>query len=698
MVKNPSAFDPTNNVDQAGSGATSCSPGWPAQRDQPHRGQARGAQGPRARVSPARNGCVDENGEFFCDYLREYLKQDRALGRTTQERNRLLNTGGLTIETTIDPRFQLAADTSVAATCGHRPSHRRSRDGRPGTGAVRALAQSRPWAATRAGARPPQLRGASGVRRRRRLPGGLDVQGVRALGRDQAGDRPQHAHPVPRYPRGAAGELSTCEGPLRSTDVWKVGNSTGSGTFDLYTGTRQSVNTFFAELETRTGLCDPVTLRAGPDDRGSRARRRGPVHPRGDQHQPALDGSGVRDVRRTGVFCEPRPVERITTSSGKVVADYPDKCRQVLPSAVADAVNDVLRGVQEPGGFGYGAGLSLNKPSAGKTGTIQDNKAVWFMGYTPTLSTAAMLAGANSLGHPISLNNQVVGGSFISRAFGSTQAGPIWGDAMRGVQDLLPDEDFVEPDPTAIEGRAVDVPDVTGMAPDEAALARGSRAWCRPSARSCGRASRAARSRPPRRSPARRSARGLLSRCPSRRAPPGAAGAAVDARPRSRSTDLAAQPSWRRTSAATTPPSARPRTCGWSTPMTCPIALMPSAPRRAMASATSSRNLRVGQRGRQVVRDHGGLCALLGGAVGPAGRLERLGGLPALLALARQHPHDVVVAQLPGGLPGHLGVGERGEDHPQRRRADRVPRLHRGGQVVTQPGLEGAHARHPPSP
>ena len=50
----------------------------------------------------------------------------------------------------------------------------------------------------------------------------------------------------------------------------------------------------------------------------------------------------------------------------------------------------------EPGGFGYGA-ISTVQPDAGKTGTTQDGKAVWFVGYTPNLATAAMIAGANQL-------------------------------------------------------------------------------------------------------------------------------------------------------------------------------------------------------------------------------------------------------------------------------------------------------------
>jgi membrane peptidoglycan carboxypeptidase len=170
-----------------------------------------------------------------------------------------------------------------------------------------------------------------------------------------------------------------------------------------------------------------------------------------------------------GQYCEPRPVTQILGPDGKVVVDYAPRCSQVLPTAVADAVNDVLRGVQEPGGFGYNNGLALNQQSAGKTGTINDNKAVWFIGYTPNMAAAAMIAGANSLGHPITLNGQYVGGTYIARAFGSTQAGPIWGQAMHAIESLLPDATFSRPDPTAISGQIVHVPDVAGLSAADAA-------------------------------------------------------------------------------------------------------------------------------------------------------------------------------------------------------------------------------------
>ena len=133
----------------------------------------------------------------------------------------------------------------------------------------------------------------------------------------------------------------------------------------------------------------------------------------------------------------------------------------MLTNAVADTVNDILKGVLEPGGFGQF--ITINQEDAGKTGTTQSARAVWFNGYTPNLSTATMLAGANSFGQPIGLEGLTAGGRFISSASGSGLAGPIWGQAMGEVEQWLPDETFTPPDLSALGGEETTVPSVAGQ-------------------------------------------------------------------------------------------------------------------------------------------------------------------------------------------------------------------------------------------
>ena len=171
------------------------------------------------------------------------------------------------------------------------------------------------------------------------------------------------------------------------------------------------------------------------------------------------------EVTGRGLHCDSRPVTSIEDSNGTVRKEYPPSCQQALPESTADAINDVLRGVQEPGGFGYdNGGTGLNVPSAGKTGTTQDGKAVWFVGYTPQLAAAAMIAGASKDGgKPIELRGQTIHGNYIYEVSGSGFAGPMWAAAMQAVQGRLDPVDFVAPTSNDVDGIPTTVPSTSGM-------------------------------------------------------------------------------------------------------------------------------------------------------------------------------------------------------------------------------------------
>ena len=472
IVKNPTAYDPTNDAEAARK-----------RRDlvlarmaelnviSDSESQEVREKGLGMKITPSRNGCVSSIASFFCDYTREYLLKDKDLGRTVEARTQLLNSGGLTIKTTLDPRFQRAADSSVRE---HVYPTDQAIGGlamvEPGTGEVRALAQSRPMGREKKQGQtflnyvvPPEYGDANGFQAGSTFKvfvlSAAIRQGISLS--TQIASPDSVSIPITRY--------RDCDGYVGGSEVWSPQNSTGSGTFNLYTGTQQSVNTFFAQLELRTGLCPPVKL----------ARAMGVTVPEDQIYPPFTLGVVNTDpltmaeayatFAARGMHCDARPVTEILNSNGNVLKEYPEDCKQVLPRDVADAVNDILRGVQEPGGFGYGAGINLTQPSAGKTGTINENMAVWFIGYTPNLATASMIAGANSLGEWVSLNGQTVGGSYISRAAGSTNAGPMWGDAMKVIEQWLADRDFSSPDPRTIKGKLVTVPTVYGYSPQEAA-------------------------------------------------------------------------------------------------------------------------------------------------------------------------------------------------------------------------------------
>jgi membrane peptidoglycan carboxypeptidase len=467
LVKNPTGYDPTNDPGRAIERRNTVLNRM-AELNVISGAEARTAKkrGLGLRLRPMRNGCVSAKASFFCDYVRELLLRDEELGRTVKERRNLLASGGLTIKTTLDMRMQRAANRSVHE---HVDATDRAIGAlamvEPRTGKVRAIAQSRPMGRNKRQGQtflnyvvPPRYGDANGFQAgstfKAFVLAAAISKGISLRTRIEA--PPQVSIPVNRY-RG-------CQGRLRSDDRWEPANSTGSGTFDLYTGTQQSVNTFFAKLELRTGLCRPYRLAKqmgieldDPDNQQVPAFTLGVVNT-----NPLAMAEAYATFAARGLHCDSRPVTEVLDRDGRTIKRYRRQCDRVLDKPVADAVNDVLRGVQEPGGFGNSAGLALNQQSAAKTGTTNRNMAVWFIGYTPNLATASMIAGANRDGHWVTLNRQTVGGRRITRAAGSTNAGPMWGDAMKRIQRWLPDRNFVPPDPRKVKGRTVRVPQVAG--------------------------------------------------------------------------------------------------------------------------------------------------------------------------------------------------------------------------------------------
>ncbi|MBZ5736317.1 penicillin-binding protein [Nocardioides sp. TRM66260-LWL] len=473
LVKNPSGYDPTNNPKRAKARRDVVLDRMAQLKAVSPEMVARTKKQPLGlKVQPSNNGCVFSAAPFFCDYVVNYLMDDRALGRTAKDRKRLLYSGGLTIRTTLDQRFQQAADKAVAA-------HVNPTDNaiggvamvEPGSGQVRALAQSRPMGNDVGKGQtflnyvvPKKYGDANGFQ------AGSTFKAFVLASAINQGIPLTTTIPGPQTRTFYQGDFRICDGRrYPSRQNYTVQNSTGAGTYNLYTGTQKSVNTFYIELEKRTGLCEPYTLakKMGITQLDPASRWMVPTFTLGVNDTSPLEmAEAYATFGARGLHCDARPVTSISDANGNRLKTYGKSCDQVMPQSTADAVNSVLRGVMEPGGFGNK--LALDKPSAGKTGTISGNKAVWFMGYTPSLATAAMVAGANRQGTQITLNGQIIGGKGIASAFGSTVAGPIWADAMRAIQDRLPDVNFSVPSANEVKGVVARVPAVGGKSLEEA--------------------------------------------------------------------------------------------------------------------------------------------------------------------------------------------------------------------------------------
>ncbi len=471
LVKNPVGYDPIDNPERAESRRNVVLDRLAQLSVLTEKKADRLKKRPIAKtldIETAPNGCQQSQAAFFCDYVVNWLLKDPILGDTVKERRRTLNTGGLTIKTTIDLDMQKAADESVSS---HVYPTDQAIGGlamvEPGTGDVRALAQSRPMGKDRSAGQtylnyvvPKKYGDANGFQAGSTFKAFVLASAInQGIPLSTSINAPQTMH-------FDDSDFETCDGPYAGDGKgWDPQNSTGFGTYDLYSGTQNSVNTFFAQLETRTGMCEPLAL----------AKSMGVTVPRAQQVPSWI--LGVSDVdpltmaqayatfAARGLHCDPRPVTEVLDSKGQSLKQFSSQCEQVMPGASADAVNDILRGVMEGG---FGSALQIDKPSAGKTGTTNDGRSVWFVGYTPKLAAAAMIAGANGEGQWLELEGQVIGGDYIYSASGSGFAGPIWGDAMAAVSAKLPYEDFQAPAGDEIAGVLTGVPDVTGQSVEAA--------------------------------------------------------------------------------------------------------------------------------------------------------------------------------------------------------------------------------------
>ncbi len=399
-------------------------------------------------------GCVSTSAEFSCDYIRRYLLLDDALGSTVAERQRTLENGGLRIKSNIDLRMQKAVNRAVKGAAD--PTDRALAAlalVEPGTGKVRGLGQSHPMGANRKKGESyinftvPRRYGDSGG-----FPAGSTFKMFTVAAALKKGIPPGKTYNSPQTMNLPTGTFFDCTGG--GTGPWRVSNSTGAGSFNMYTGTRRSVNTYFAQLERDAGLC--ATVKAAESmgitvpypDGTTTANNQVPSFTLGVTDVSPLDMAAAYATPASGgEYCEPLPVDEILDRNGKVLKKYTPQCKRVMSKEQANQINDILRGVQEPGGFGFQAGTGLNIPSAAKTGTTQDNKSVWYAGYTPEISAAAMLAAADSRGRPITLVGQRVKGRFLSfgGVAGSGLAGPLWKAAMGTIQNYVSPTPFERP-------------------------------------------------------------------------------------------------------------------------------------------------------------------------------------------------------------------------------------------------------------
>ena len=209
---------------------------------------------------------------------------------------------------------------------------------------------------------------------------------------------------------------------------WEVNNSEGEGggSMSISDATTYSVNTVYGRLCHGLGAQKVVDM----------AHACGITSELMPYDAISLGAQGVNTLEMAvayatiangGIHRDPVSITDIVDSSGVTVYahDYTEGER-VLDAAIAQKATEILETVVQYG-TGTGAQLYNGQACAGKTGTSQQGRDLWFCGFTPQYATAVWTGYRTET--PTSM-------------YGGTISAPIWHDYMSKVLEGKSNEEF----------------------------------------------------------------------------------------------------------------------------------------------------------------------------------------------------------------------------------------------------------------
>lgn len=397
---------------------------------------------------------VETKYPYFVDYVRRYL--------IARYGDTAVYGGGLKVTTTIDPRLQEAAEAAAKKTLGGtKPNLEMSIVSvEPLTGYVKALVGDRDFSAPGGQVnlglgdcpKPEKLRSILKGRDPKLSPTctGRDYVDGGGSGRSPGSSiKPivlaaafAQGIPPTQVVSGARYVDPRCKKPVKGC---VIGNYEGAayGSVDLRTATIRSVNTAYARLGYDiVGIENVAKMaqRLGITSAWYDPARHGPSYSLGGIDVSPLEMAAAYSVfAGRGLRSPATPIISVVDSTGKVLEDNTQtRPKRVLTQAVADNINNVLQGVVNEG-TGKRAALG-DRPVAGKTGTSQGYGNAWFVGYTPTLSTAVWM-GYRDRPRPL------YGIRGVSRVAGGTLPAATWSAYMKVAMKGVAVTAFDEPAP-----------------------------------------------------------------------------------------------------------------------------------------------------------------------------------------------------------------------------------------------------------
>ena len=249
--------------------------------------------------------------------------------------------------------------------------------------------------------------------------------------------------------------------------VWTVRNAGGGGgLMSLFQATAGSVNAVYAQL----------AVEVGPERIIDVAHRMGIMSELEPVYSLALGSGAVSPLEMAsafgnfatnGVHAEPYLISRIDSAEGDAIYEREVRTVQAIDPVIAASVREPMRSVVCCGTARRAIIESLDGEQAGKTGTHQDFREAWFVGYVPNFATAVWVGFPDE---QTSLRDVVINGEGYARVYGGTVPAPIWREFMELVLAKYPAGEFASVEGTGLYNRrpSTEVPLILGLETEEA--------------------------------------------------------------------------------------------------------------------------------------------------------------------------------------------------------------------------------------
>lgn len=235
---------------------------------------------------------------------------------------------------------------------------------------------------------------------------------------------------TPALERGYTPDTTVVDEPIADGPV--NGDGTYSGAMSLRQAVARSKNTIawkiFEELTPEVGISYLEEMGFSNLDAND---KRLPASIGGFTNgvSPLEMAKGYATIKNDGGYRNPTCIMKITDADGEVIYQADQTASVIYKENACRQMTDMLQTVITSGtGRGYSLGMM---PCAGKTGTTNDNKDGWFVGYTPYYTTSVWV------GYDIPKEVPGLGGG--------TYPGKIWHSFMSWLHDGLEPVDFIHP-------------------------------------------------------------------------------------------------------------------------------------------------------------------------------------------------------------------------------------------------------------